>query len=85
VVSQNQKYFDQEGNRKAKLAAFELAPILRKHSRYGFVENPILALTVTPQVGVKEVLYTTVTEWIADKLKMELHVGQYAKKRCLSS
>ncbi len=45
--------------------------------RYGFVDNPALTLTVTPQVGVKEVLHTSVTEWIAYKLKLKLQVCKF--------
>jgi hypothetical protein len=34
-----------------------------------------MTLVATPQVGEKEVSYSAVTEWIADKLKLEFQVN----------
>lgn len=42
---------------------------------YGFVTNPQMVLVATPQVGEKEVSYSAITDWIADKLKIEFQVS----------
>lgn len=38
---------------------------------YGFVEKPQMTLVATPQVGEKEVSYSAISDWIAEKLKQE--------------
>lgn len=38
---------------------------------YGFVKTPQITLIATPQVGEKEVNYSHVSDWIAEKLKQE--------------
>jgi len=38
---------------------------------YGFVEKPVMVLVARPQVGEKEVSYTAISDWIAEKLKQE--------------
>jgi len=35
------------------------------------VSNPQMTLVATPQVGEKEVSYSAISDWIADKLKQE--------------
>jgi hypothetical protein len=42
---------------------------------YGFVSPPVLTLVPTPQVGEKEVSYTAISDFIADKLKSEFQVN----------
>lgn len=39
--------------------------------RYGFASAPQMVLTATPQVGDKEVSYSAISDWIAEKLKQE--------------
>ncbi len=67
-------YFYGQAGLKNNNSIIQLLKSFFKCVRYGFVENPVLMLTVTPQVGVKEVVYTSVTEWIADRIKLELQV-----------
>lgn len=44
--------------------------------RYGFVSSPQMVLVATPQVGEKEVSYSAITDWIADKLKQEFQARE---------
>lgn len=41
---------------------------------YGFVNSPNMTIVATPQVGEKEMNYTAISDWIADKLKSEFQV-----------
>ena len=45
--------------------------------RYGFIGNPNMNIICTPQVGEKEVSYSTVTDWIADRLRLEFQVSYH--------
>lgn len=42
--------------------------------RYGFASNPQMVIVATPQVGEKEVSYSAISDWIAEKLKQEFQV-----------
>jgi hypothetical protein len=48
--------------------------LIASYLRYGFIGNPTINIVVTPQVGEKELSYSAVTDWIADKLKLEFQV-----------
>ncbi len=42
---------------------------------FGFVSNPQLVLCATPQVGDKELAYSAISDFIAEKLKLEFQVA----------
>lgn len=48
--------------------------IWKKNKRYGFASNPQLIIVATPIVGEKEVTYAAISDWIAEKLKLEFQV-----------
>jgi hypothetical protein len=41
---------------------------------YGFAKKPNILLVATPQVGEKEVSYSAISDFIAEKLKQEFQV-----------
>ena len=47
---------------------------LKYSKRYGFASNPQIVIVAKPVVGEKEVTYSAISDWIAEKLKQEFQV-----------
>jgi hypothetical protein len=73
-VSNTQIILTVEVKRVTGVLALNIPPHPSDRLWYGFITNPILNLDIIPQVGEKEMSYTTVTDWISDRLKLEFQV-----------
>ena len=70
-VSNCQLNLNVEVNKISGKIALNIPPHPSDRIWYGFVEKPQMTLVATPQVGEKEVSYSAISDWIADKLKQE--------------
>lgn len=60
-----------EVNQIKGILALNIPPHPSDRLWYGFISEPVLSLTITPQVGEKEFSYNIVSDWLSDKLKNE--------------
>ena len=74
-VSNCQLVLTVEVKKIAGTLALNIPPHPSDRIWYGFVDSPTINLVATPQVGEKEVSYSAVSDWIADKLKSEFQVS----------
>lgn len=74
-VSNCQLLLSVEVKKIAGTVALNIPPLPSDRIWYGFVSSPQMTLVATPQVGEKEVSYSAISDFIADKLKQEFQVN----------